>query len=607
MIYKKGLLYGFVFCLLVFGGSYQYWYPSVQQILKKNINIYIQKKQTEQADMIKTHRHIPIHADLGAYLAGNMALETNNYPAAITYFEKVLESDPENKNVESSLLVLYTIIHQMDKAVPLAYKIADIQMKNLLKTSKFQLIKKSKYRQIDIYLAEHVIIADLLKKGSYQAVIDYYHNQKTSTGSLIAPINIAWCYAGLNQPKEAFKSLDQLKDERFTYVKLYHKALLLSYFGQKTEAMEIYRSLDSESIASVNVFISIAHAFQGTSEWASGQPVYDRQMGYLKKKTTLYDLLRQVGMQPIQTPQQAIADAYYTMAAFLANTDYETSAVLFDSLACYIDEKSNLLKVSLAELYQEIGMYEQANVLYDLIKPSADIIRFKISLNLITMKEYEAALSLLQDLLTRNPSNYIILQLIGTVYQNLNQSEKAIAYLNKSVRLLKQAHQNADAADVLLKVVQINALKGQTDKIIPLLREALALDEQNAEILNYLGYELIDNEINIKEGLQLVQQAKEINSEDPHITDSLAWGYYKSGDYEQALFYGEQIKDEVQGNAIIHAHMGDIYRALGRNLEAESQYRKALTSQIELTPALKKQLQQKLNEPDEVSETESIE
>ena len=46
-------------------------------------------------------------------------------------------------------------------------------------------------------------------------------------------------------------------------------------------------------------------------------------------------------------------------------------------------------------------------------------------------------------------------------------------------------------------------------------------------VYNFLGYLLIDNNINPKEGLKYVQKAITLNPSNTDYIDSLAWGYYK--------------------------------------------------------------------------------
>ena len=58
--------------------------------------------------------------------------------------------------------------------------------------------------------------------------------------------------------------------------------------------------------------------------------------------------------------------------------------------------------------------------------------------------------------------------------------------------------------------------------------------EQDAMYLNYLGYILIDHDIDIKKGLKYIDEALEIEPNSIYYLDSLAWGYYKLNDCKRA-------------------------------------------------------------------------
>lgn len=66
--------------------------------------------------------------------------------------------------------------------------------------------------------------------------------------------------------------------------------------------------------------------------------------------------------------------------------------------------------------------------------------------------------------------------------------------------------------------------------------------DRNAKYLNYLGYILIDYDINPKKGLKLVKEAVEKVPNDEAFLDSLAWGYYKLNNCKKAYEIIKNIK-----------------------------------------------------------------
>lgn len=82
-----------------------------------------------------------------------------------------------------------------------------------------------------------------------------------------------------------------------------------------------------------------------------------------------------------------------------------------------------------------------------------------------------------------------------------------------------------------------NLEKKITPKLVNSVREkfARAIDEKSdALYLNYYGYLLIDYDLDIKKGMQLVELALKQDPQNFYYLDSLAWGYYKLGDCDKA-------------------------------------------------------------------------
>ena len=67
------------------------------------------------------------------------------------------------------------------------------------------------------------------------------------------------------------------------------------------------------------------------------------------------------------------------------------------------------------------------------------------------------------------------------------------------------------------------------------LREALALDPEDSDIMNFLAYILIDKDRNISEGLELADKALELSPENHDCLHTKGWGLYKQGRYQEAL------------------------------------------------------------------------
>jgi len=66
-------------------------------------------------------------------------------------------------------------------------------------------------------------------------------------------------------------------------------------------------------------------------------------------------------------------------------------------------------------------------------------------------------------------------------------------------------------------------------------RQALKLDPRNPERMHDLAWFLINNDINVNEGVDLIQKALEFKPDNWYYLDAKGWGLYKQGHYEEAL------------------------------------------------------------------------
>ncbi len=72
------------------------------------------------------------------------------------------------------------------------------------------------------------------------------------------------------------------------------------------------------------------------------------------------------------------------------------------------------------------------------------------------------------------------------------------------------------------------------NSVLEKLKKVVKVDDATPLYFNYLGYLLIDHEIDIKGGMKYIRKALQIEPNSAYYLDSLAWGYYKLGDCTKA-------------------------------------------------------------------------
>ena len=107
-------------------------------------------------------------------------------------------------------------------------------------------------------------------------------------------------------------------------------------------------------------------------------------------------------------------------------------------------------------------------------------------------------------------------------------------------------------------------------------RKAMALDADNASLLNYFGYMLADRNVRLDEALKLITRALELDPGNGAFLDSLGWVYYRMDRLEEAETNLRRALEEVPRDATVRDHMGDVLARRGKLKEAIAEWQRAI-------------------------------
>jgi len=108
-------------------------------------------------------------------------------------------------------------------------------------------------------------------------------------------------------------------------------------------------------------------------------------------------------------------------------------------------------------------------------------------------------------------------------------------------------------------------------------RAALALNPDQPQVLNYLGYSMVEQQRNLDEALDMIERAVAASPNSGYIVDSLGWVLFRLGRYQEAVSQMERAVELLAVDPVVNDHLGDVYWAVGREREAEFQWRRALS------------------------------
>ncbi|MEP7349034.1 MAG: tetratricopeptide repeat protein [Sphingorhabdus sp.] len=188
----------------------------------------------------------------------------------------------------------------------------------------------------------------------------------------------------------------------------------------------------------------------------------------------------------------------------------------------------------------------------------------------------DAALALARDALQRLP-NSLSLALLVAQFQ---EAAGDVAGAADSYRALAEAADKGGFAPRQRAVYRLwlaSALdnNGNWSVARSELDAALVIDPNNAQILNYLGYSMLEANEDVPRAMAMVRKAFEISPDSTAIMDSMGWAYFQTGDYPQAVALLEKATKISSNDLAINEHLGDAYWRTGRYRDARFAWRAA--------------------------------
>jgi tetratricopeptide (TPR) repeat protein len=116
-------------------------------------------------------------------------------------------------------------------------------------------------------------------------------------------------------------------------------------------------------------------------------------------------------------------------------------------------------------------------------------------------------------------------------------------------------------------------------------RKGLAIEPGNAAIENYMGYMFADRGVHLDEATKLLKNAVDFDPQNGAYLDSLAWAYYKQGQYALAEDYGRRAILRMGNDPTVRDHMAEIDAKTGKLTLAITEWQKSLDEYASSLPA----------------------
>ncbi|MEY1557400.1 tetratricopeptide repeat protein [Yoonia sp. R2331] len=520
--------------------------------------------------------------DAGAYLAARQAAVSSDFAEGAQYYTKALISDPSNPLLLESAVTSFVALGQVDRAAPVAQVLVDLG--------------------IESQTANLVLVAKAAKSGDWMAIFDNLETGR-SVSPLVDGLAQAWAAVGLGKMTQAIASFDEvIETEGMRSYGLYHKALALASVGDFEGADAIF---GAPGQAPLTARAAIAHA-QVLSQLdrnadaldmldsAFGQS-FDPGLALLRDRLTSGEALP---FTIVAGPTEGFGEVIHMIAGLLRGEAQETYTIQYTRIAEYLDPTNTDAIMLSAALLQTMDQYELASETLARVPqsspsfPNAEMARIDA---LRRLDRPDAAIEVAEALARTNAALPFVHSKLGDVLREQERYSDAHEAYSAALDLYGPEDPNRWLvlyARAITSHAQDDWPPAEAD-----FRAALALRPDQPQVLNYLGYSLVERGEKLDEALEMIETAVAARPDNGAIVDSLGWVLFQLGRYEEAVVHMERAAALEAVDPIVNDHLGDVYWAVGRKIEAAFQWNRALSfdPDEELATRIRAKLEQGLD------------
>lgn len=500
----------------------------------------------------------------GAFLAAKIAAANADYRAADLWYQRALALDPANVELLNGTMIAALSLGDISRASDLAAQLQGMNVANQ-----------------NTLLAS---MAGAAERGDFAEIVEI-ETLEVSTGSLQDDLLAGWALIGLGQMNDGIARFDKVAQmQGLAGFGLYHKAIALALAGNFDGAAAALAA--PEAGPQVNARRGAILQAEVLSQIGQSQPAAD----LLRQRFAMAQDARVAGMIVLLDAGQALpisgfkdassglAEVFFTVAAALGTEGDPAYTLLQARIASGLAPEDSEALLLTASVLEELKQFDLAAETYAKITPdhpdypSAQIGR---AAAVFSAGRGEESLQILTDLATKLPAEFEVQLALGQGLRRAEQFEAAITAYETALALLPQILRQHWAI-FYSRGIAHDSLR-QFGLAEADFRTALKLNPNQPNVLNYLGYSLVDRGEKLQEALGMIQSAVAARPESGYIIDSLGWALYRLGRYSEALAPMERASQLEPVDPIVTDHLGDVYWANGRQREAMFQWRRALS------------------------------
>ena len=500
----------------------------------------------------------------GAYLAAQAAAGANDFDEAAYWYNVALRADPGNPLLIENALASMIAAGDAVGAVSVAQAAEDSGLQS--------------------QVVNLLLDADAARRGDWEAILSA-HEAGRSVSPLVDGITRGWAHLGLGDVDRALSAFDEVTETPWmASFGLYHKAFALATVGDFESARDILSAEPPEGpMVTRRGSVALAQAMSQLGQNAEAADMVtelfgpDPDLGLTLLRDTL-EAGEPVPFDIVSSPAEGLAELYFAIASVAGDDTTRSFNLIYARLAQLLNPHDADIALHAAQLLEELGNLELAGAAYASI-PQDDPAFYDAEIGradvLRRANEPRLAIEVLQNLTRSFPDKPLGHISLGNALRF--ESRFADARLSYTNALDRMTPNDPRLWFVhYMRAVASHQLDDWPEAEAD-FRQALVFNPGQPQVLNYLGYSLVERGEKLEEALAMIESAVSEQPENGAIVDSLGWALFVLGRVEEAVAPMERAVELEPLDPIINDHLGDVYWTVGRYLEARFQWNRALS------------------------------
>lgn len=501
----------------------------------------------------------------GTYLAARQAAFDSNFKEASKYYLRAIAANPDNPMILENGMVALIASGDIQNAIEVAQK---------LQSQGFS----SEFTRL-------VLTAQKFSNGEF-ADVELPGSETSDLERLIGGLAKAWADIGTGQMSDALNAFETLasEDDFASFIR-YHQALAFALVGDFEETQAILSGEKyGELVLTVRGIEAQAKSLIQLGRDADALALIDSSLAarYSAQLEALRERIADgeaIDYDFVTLPAEGLAEVYFTFASLLEGRASAENTLVYARLADFLTGNQHVAaKILIAEELDRVAQYDLAVEAYASI-PTDDPAFFPAELGrastLFAADKRDAAIEALKNLAKSHPEAPLVYASLGDFEGRERNDDAAVEAYSTAIDLL--GPQNPQSWRIHYARGIVHERNKRFDAMEEDFRQALVYSPENPDVLNYLGYSLVEQRIKLDEALEMIKTAVERRPDSGYITDSLGWIFYRLERFEEAVEPMERAVELLPVDPIVNDHLGDVYWMVGRFREAEFQWKRALS------------------------------